>query len=159
MTPIALSSCVLLAGLVCGDVERRFVIATDPPGAAVYRDGLLIGTSPVDDYFVYYGKRQYMFVLDGYETLKVDQPAPPPWYEYPGLDFVSEVIWPVRIKDVRRPPPFQLHPLQQPNPNQVLQRAQELRSRGATFGPIPPPAPPPPSAPPPTAPAPRVAPQ
>jgi hypothetical protein len=154
MSQIAFSGCVLLAGLLSGDVERRFVIATDPPGAAVYRDGQLIGTSPVDDYFVYYGKRQYTFVLDGYETLKVDQPAPPPWYEYPGLDFFAENVWPCRISDVRRPPPYQLQPLQLPNPNQVLQRAQELRARGATLGSPPPPAPPP--AAPPTAPVPRT---
>jgi hypothetical protein len=148
----AWSGCVLLAaGLLSGCVERRFVIASDPPGAAVYRDGQLIGTAPVDDYFVYYGKRQYTLVLDGYETLKVDQPAPPPWYQYPGIDFVAENVWPATIRDVRRPPPYQLQPLQTPNPQQVLQRGQELRSRGETIGPPPPPAPPP-SGPPPLVP-------
>jgi hypothetical protein len=138
MKRIALSACALLAaGLLGGCVERRFVISSEPPGAAVYREGQLIGQAPVDDYFVYYGAREYTLVLPGYETLKVRQPAPPPWFEYPPLDFFAENVWPFKIRDVRQPPPYQLRPLQTANPNQVLQRATQLRERGKTLGPPP----------------------
>jgi hypothetical protein len=151
MRRVAWTGCVLLAAaLLSGCVERRFVITSNPPGAAVYRDGQLLGVTPVDDYFIYYGYRDYILVLDGYETLKVRQPAPAPWYQIPPADFVSENLWPFKIRDIRRPEPYQLQPLQVPNPNQILDRAGQLRSSGRGLGtqpsqgaPLPTTAPPP----------------
>jgi hypothetical protein len=135
MRRLAWTGCVLLAtGLLSGCVERRFVITSNPPGAAVYRDGQLLGGTPVDDYFIYYGNREYVLVLDGYETLKVQQPAPTPWYEIPPFDFVAENLWPFKIRDIRRPEPYQLQPLQVPNPNQILDRAGQLRNSGRALG-------------------------
>jgi hypothetical protein len=135
MRRLAWTGAVLLAaGLLSGCVERRFVITSNPPGAAVYRDGQLLGVTPVDDYFIYYGKREYVLVLDGYETLKVEQPAPAPWYEIPPLDFVAENLWAFKIRDVRRPEPYQLQPLQVPNPNLILDRAGRLRNSGRALG-------------------------
>jgi hypothetical protein len=135
MRRLAFTAFVLLAaGLLSGCVERRFVITSNPPGAAVYREGQLLGVTPVDDYFIYYGDREYVLVLDGYETLKVKQPAPPPWYEIPPLDFITENLWPVKVRDVRRPEPYQLQPLQVPNPNQILDRAGQLRKSGRSLG-------------------------
>jgi len=125
---------LLAAGLVSGCVDRRFVITSNPPGATVYREGMLLGVTPVDDPFVYYGTREYKLVLDGFEPLTVKQPTPPPWYEIPPLDFVAENLWPFKIRDVRRPEPYQLQPLQTPNPNQVLQRGQQLRNTGRGIG-------------------------
>ena len=137
----ALMGCLLLAGLLSGCVERRFVIMSNPPGATVYRDGMQLGPTPVDDSFTYYGDRIYTLVLDGYETLQVKQPAPPPWYEIPPIDFVAENLWPFKIRDVRRPEPYQLQPLQNPNPNEVLQRGQQLRDSGRALGDQPSPLP------------------
>lgn len=125
---------VLATSLLGGCVERRFVITSNPPGATVYRDGTQLGVTPVDDPFVYYGVNEYVLVLDGFETLKVKQPAPPPWYEFPPLDFLAENLWPFKVRDVRRPEPYQLQPLQTPNPNQVLDRAQQLRNTGQGIG-------------------------
>ena len=90
------------AALCTGCVEQRYVITSDPPGAAVYRNGNLIGYTPVDDTFVYYGKYHFTLVKDGYETLQVDQDIAGPVYEYPGLDFVSEVLYPFNLRDVHR---------------------------------------------------------
>jgi hypothetical protein len=125
---------LLAAGLLSGCVERRFVITSNPPGATVYREGMQLGVTPVDDSFVYYGDRVYTLVLDGFEPRKVKQPAPPPWYEIPPLDFITENLLPFKIRDVRRPEPYQLQPLQTPNPNQVLDRAQQLRTTGRGIG-------------------------
>ena len=136
---------LLAAGLLSGCVERRFVITSNPPGATVYREGMQLGVTPVDDPFVYYGIREYKLVLDGFEPLTVRQPAPPPWYQIPPLDFFTENFWPFKIRDVRRPEPYQLQPLQTPNPSQVLDRAQQLRTTGRGIGeqpastPLPPP--------------------
>jgi len=134
---------LLAAGLLSGCVERHFFITSEPPGATVYREGMQLGVTPVDDPFVYYGTREYKLVLDGFEPLTVKQPAPPPWYEIPPLDFVAENLWPFKIRDVRRPEPYQLQPLQTPNPNQVLDRGQQLRNTGRGIGdqPASPPAP------------------
>src|SRR5262249_47660414 len=125
---------VLTAGMLSGCVERRFVITSNPPGATVYREGIQLGPTPVDDSFTYYGDRVYTLVLDGFETLQVKQPAPAPWYEIPPLDFIAENLWPFKIRDVRRPEPYQLQPLQNANPNQVLERGQQLRNSGRSLG-------------------------
>ena len=127
-------SILLAASALSGCVDRRFVITSDPPGATVYRDGMQLGVTPVDDPFVYYGCKEYKLVLDGYEPLVVKQPAPPPWYEFPPIDFLSENLWPFTIRDIRRPEPYALQPLQTPNPNQVLDRAQQLRNSGRALG-------------------------
>jgi hypothetical protein len=149
-----LGAVLLVAGLSAGCVERRFVVYSDPPGALVYVNNQYVGATPVDYWWVYYGKYQFTLVKDGYETLKVIQDIPAPWYEYPGPDFISEVQ-PFKIRDVRSFC-YTLQPLQQVQPNDLLHRAIELRTRGQGIGtppeprplaPVPPPAVPPPAAP------------
>jgi hypothetical protein len=147
---------LLAAGLTTGCVERHIVVTSDPPGAYVYRNGMPLGPTPVDDYIIYYGTYQYTLVKDGCETLQAEQPIRPPWYQIPPLDFISENLVPFKIKDERRFP-FEMKPLVKDRPDQVLQRAQELRSRGQSIGQPPTPAPPAtpgPAVPPPAPPAP-----
>jgi hypothetical protein len=124
-----------LAGLTAGCVERRYVVTSEPPGALVYRDGRPIGTTPVDDSFLFYGKYHFTLVKDGYETLQVEEDFTAPWYEYPPLDFISENLWPWKIRDVRRPG-YQLQPLQQVRHDDVLNRANDLRAREKTLVPF-----------------------
>jgi PEGA domain len=127
---------LLTTGLLAGCVERKYVITSDPPGAIVYRNGEYLGATPVDDHFVYYGKYHFTLIKDGYETLQVDQPIPTPWYEFIGIDFLSENVWPFTVKDVRRFD-YQLQPLQLPRTDEVMQRAEDLRQRGLQIGPLP----------------------
>src|SRR4051812_33444233 len=127
MKPIACAGAVLLlAVLSTGCVERRFVIESDPPGALVYHNGVPIGTTPVDDSFVYYGTHEFTLVRDGFETLVVRQKVDTPWYEYPGLDFVSENISPFMVSDVRRYK-WALQPATRDRSDDVLQNAILLR--------------------------------
>ena len=84
-----------------GCVEREMTIRSDPPGALVYVDDYDIGITPVTTPFTYYGQRQVRLVKDGYETLTLLQPVTPPWYEFYGLDFISENIVPGKIRDQR----------------------------------------------------------
>jgi hypothetical protein len=133
-----------------GCVERRFIVTSDPPGATVLRNHQALGFAPADDHFVYYGNYHFTLVKDGFETLQVDQNIPTPWYEYFPLDFFSENLVPWKIQDVRR---FHYHmePVRAANTSELLDRAQELRTRGQAIGapaapqPVPPalPAPPP----------------
>lgn len=148
-----LATALLATGLGVGCVERTFVITSDPPGALVYRNGKPIGTTPCDDHFVYYGKYQFTLMRDKFETLCVEEDICVPWYEIPPLDFLSENLWPFKLRDVHRLH-YQLHPLQPANQQDVLQRAIELRARGKTIGAPAPPSAGPPVAPPPVAPAP-----
>jgi len=133
---LILSVLALTAFAQTGCVERRYVIVTDPPGAVVERNGQLLGATPVDDHFVYYGKYQFKIVKPGYETVQVVQDIPPPWYEYLGIDFFSENIWPFTIID-RREFHYQLPPVMQPQINDMLREAENLRNRGKSIQPPP----------------------
>jgi hypothetical protein len=130
---LAIAAC---AGLLAGCVERRFVVYCDPPGAIVYENGMPLGAAPADNHFIYYGKYHFTLVRDGYQTLQVDQPISQPWYEYPGLDFISENLVPWTIRDVRRFV-YPMIPLQVPNTRELLGQADALRSRGKAI-PLPP---------------------
>jgi hypothetical protein len=144
MRNAGLGTVLLLAGLSAGCVSRSYVISSDPPGALVYRNGVPLGTTPVDDRFVYYGTYEFVLVKEGYEPLHVKQKIPAPWYEWPVLDFFSENLWPGKLRDVHRFH-YQLQPLQRPRPDEVLNRAGELRNRGKALEPLPN-TPPPPAA-------------
>lgn len=119
---------LVLAGCVCqsGCVGRRMTIRTNPPGALVYVDDREIGTTPISTPFTYYGTRKVRLVKDGYETLTLMQPVPPPWYQIPPLDFVSENLIPGEIRD-QRTFSYQLSPQMAVPTEQLLSRAEDLR--------------------------------
>ena len=134
---------VPMMGLVCltsGCVTRRVLITSDPPGAIVYRNGVYLGPTPVEEPFVYYGKYRYRLVKDGYEPLDVTQDIDAPWYELPGIDFVTENIYPCTLRDTR-PLHYQLQPAVPVRPDDIRNRAEQLRIEGKSIQP-PPDAPP-----------------
>lgn len=108
-------------------------IRTNPPGARVYVDDYEIGTTPVSANFTYYGTRKVRVVKPGYETLTVMEPIRPPWYQIPPLDFVTENLWPGDLQD-RRALSYQLVPQRMVPPEELLGRAEELRSRAQLSG-------------------------
>jgi hypothetical protein len=118
----------LLALLILtGCVERRMTIRSNPPGAQVYVDDYEIGTTPVSTGYIYYGTRKIRLVKDGYETLTVYQPMPPPWYDWFGIDFFSENIWPGKIRD-ERAFDYQMNPIINVPTDELRARAEQLRS-------------------------------
>jgi hypothetical protein len=123
------AACALSAGCV----DRRFVLTSDPPTAVVEVNGKPAGATPADRQFTYYGVYRIVLKHEGFETLVVDQPVPPPWYEYPPFDFISENLIPWTIRDVRRIP-LHMQPIQIVPPEAVLQRAQQLRTQGQGVG-------------------------
>jgi hypothetical protein len=141
----ALFGIAVSAALLTGCVERRYVIETDPPGAIVYRNGKELGASPVDDHFVYYGKYDFTIKKDGYQTQQIPQEIPAPWYQWFPLDFVTEVLVPVQLEDVRHFR-YVLLPAEQPRIDDLLRESENLRNRGHNLPPPPggysPPAPP-----------------
>lgn len=140
---VRLATCfalLTLLGCASGCVQRRFTIRSNPPGALVYIDDYEVGTTPVSTDFTYYGTRKIRLVKDGYETLTVLQPVPTPWYEWPGIDFVSENLVPGEIRD-ERILDYQLQPQVIVPTEQLLGRAEELRrnSHGGAPSPTMPP--------------------
>ncbi len=126
---------MIQVGMGSGCVQRRMVIRSNPPGAIVYVDDYEVGRTPVTVGFTYYGTRRIRLALDGYETLTVLQPVPAPWYEYPPLDFFSENVVPGELRD-SRDFCFQLRPQMLVPPEQLLQRAEQLRRGQPTGAPL-----------------------
>jgi hypothetical protein len=54
---------------------------------------------------------------------------PAPWYEWPGIDFFTENVYPAKVEDVRRFR-YSLEPLVQVREGDLLQQADQLRGRG-----------------------------
>ena len=125
----------LLTCLSTGCVYRQLVISTPPEqaGAIVEVNGKRVGPTPVDVPFDYYGDYQIRIIRDGYQTLTVKQPVPAPWYEYFPLDFVSEQLVPVPIRDIRRLH-YTLQPLPEVSPELLKDHAQQFRDRGQLIG-------------------------
>ncbi|HMF15619.1 MAG TPA: hypothetical protein VKE98_00360 [Gemmataceae bacterium] len=142
---LCLAVCV---SCMSGCVERRFVITTSPPGAIVYDERHLpTGAAPTDREFTYYGKYRFTLVHDGFQTKVVEENVKPPWYEWIGLDFISENLIPWTIKDVRRFH-YVLEPAQIVPEQAILEKAGLLRQKGQEIGeplpvPFPEPGPPP----------------
>jgi len=128
---------IFLAIGLCGTtgcVDRRFVVETNVPGAQVYVDGTPIGPSPADGWWEYAGKREMIAVAPGYESKVEMVRFKPKWYEYPGLDFFAEVVWPFRIEDVRRVK-LDLEPTRTVNQVDLVSNADALRARATTLPP------------------------
>jgi hypothetical protein len=100
----------------------------------VYVDDRQIGATPVSVSFVYYGTRKIQLMKDGFETITVKETFSPPWYEFPGVDFFSENVYPGELRD-ERVLDFQLEPAVAPTTQELWQRGESLRS-GARAGPI-----------------------
>jgi hypothetical protein len=123
-TWLILLACAVLATPGC--VRRRLTVRSNPAGALVYVDNQQIGTTPCSVDFTYYGTREIRLIKPGYETLTVNQPIPTPWYQIPGIDFVSENLTPQKIRD-NRTVTFDMQPQIIVPREQILERAEELR--------------------------------
>lgn len=113
-----------------GCVQRRMTVRTNVPGAQVYVDNYEIGRTPVSTDFIYYGDRTIRLVKDGYETQTVVQPVGAPWYQWPGIDFFTENLWPFEIRDERQFD-YQLQPQYVVPTDTLLNRGEELRRNNA----------------------------
>jgi hypothetical protein len=123
---------VAMIVLPTGCVRRRLNVRTNPPGALVYVDNQLIGQTPCGVDFTYYGTREIRLVKPGFEPLAINQPIPTPWYQHPPLDFVSENLWPAKIRD-NRTVMYELRPqILIPN-HQLIEQGEQLRRESQGF--------------------------
>ncbi|MDR2757530.1 MAG: PEGA domain-containing protein [Planctomycetaceae bacterium] len=109
-----------------GCVRRRMTVRSNPPGATVYLDSKEIGRTPFSTNFDFYGKREFRIVKQGYETKTVLLPVPAPWYELPGIDFISEVLLPGKLTD-HKYYEFDMRPEQITPTHELVGRAEDLR--------------------------------
>jgi hypothetical protein len=127
----------ILSHFIClsGCVRRRMTVRSNPPGATVYLDGKEIGRTPFSANFDFYGKREFRLVKDGYATKTVIKPVSMPWYEIPGIDFVSEILLPGKLTD-HKFYEFDLEPERLVPNHELLARAEELRYKAHSNGTI-----------------------
>ncbi len=129
---IARLTVTLVATVLTGCVDRRFVIESNVPNAQVYIDNKPIGAAPAHSPFDYYGYYTVTLVHPGFETLTRRVYVRPPWYAFPPFDFLAEVLWPFHIEDTRRYY-FELCPATKTRTDDLLMRADALRLRGQTL--------------------------
>ena len=122
---------VLAFPAVAGCVRRRMTVRTNPPGAMVSVDNQVIGSSPASTPFVYYGTREFRIEADGYRTETIRRRFNPPWYQWPGIDFIAETLWPGEFRDERMID-VTLVPKTLPSTDEVISRAHGLRRQANT---------------------------
>lgn len=112
-----------------GCVERRMKIRTEPAGAMVSLNDEEVGPSPVTTSFLWYGDYDIIVRKPGYETLKTHYRIDAPWYQWPVLDIVPELLLPWTITDEHELPTLKLAAQQTPSNKELVDRAIELRDR------------------------------
>lgn len=98
--PVVLSACCLVLLLLSGCVRRSLTIRTNPPGASVYVNDQLKGTSPLTYDFVWYGWYRVTLRKDGYVRHDDRRLMRAPLHLWIPLDLIMELL-PVTIPDRR----------------------------------------------------------
>ncbi|MBN1509069.1 MAG: PEGA domain-containing protein [Sedimentisphaerales bacterium] len=119
---------VLAAVLLSGCVERKLTINTEPQGALVVLNDEQIGVSPVTVNFNWYGNYWVRINKEGYETLDTARELKSPLHDHAPFDLFAQILYPGRIVDSYEWT-FQLQPRQHPTREQVLEKAEALRSQ------------------------------
>jgi hypothetical protein len=125
---LLLAACAPL--LLAGCVERYIALRSEPSGADVYVDGDKVGQTPIDVPYVWYGTREILLEKRGYREIRERVALNPPWWQYPGLDFITDVLLPFTITDREE---FSFHleraPLTREEIGEVLRRAEETKAK------------------------------
>jgi len=125
---IAIFCVVILPHFCEGAVRRRVTIRSNPSGALVFIDDQEIGVTPVSTSFIYYGTRKIQLIKDGYETVTVLRTFKPPWYQWAGIDFITENLVRSEFRDERLIE-FKLTPLRIKTNKELVDRGIQLRQR------------------------------
>ncbi len=127
MKKVVLGMTLLMILTASGCAERKMTVVSDPPGAVVFMDGVEKGTTPVTYKFNWYGGRRFTLKHDGYETCEEVRRISPPLH----MRFPLDAIWdltPLPAKD-HKTVEFKLVEQGTPKPEELRQRAEELRAR------------------------------
>ena len=129
---------VLVLVATTGCVQRRLIVKTQPEGAFVSIGHRPVGYSPVSVPYTYHGTRDIQIEKDGFKPINVQQRIRPKWYSVFPISFFTENFSPREIRD-QRVLDFQLEPKTMTNENELIGRANDLRSnveRGTIAAPV-----------------------
>ena len=110
-----------------GEVVRELTISSEPSGALVEVSGKEVGRTPVTIEFTYYGNYEVILRKEGYKTLITGVKLNPPWYQYPVIDFFTEISM-CSFRDER----YSHHVLEKaktPDAADLVDRANKMRDR------------------------------
>ncbi len=114
-----------------GCVRRRLWVRSEPAGARVFVDGVALGRTPLEVPFAFYGEREVRSRAQGYAPADLVVRLDAPWYAWPGLDLLAEVVLPWTVHDDRL---LEVHmtPVDTaaaPRAQRLAERAQRRRRR------------------------------
>jgi hypothetical protein len=118
----------LAAVLLCGCVERKLTINTEPQGALITLNDEQIGVSPVTVSFNWYGDYWVRVSKEGFETLDTHRELKAPLHDRFPFDFFAGVLYPGQITDDYEWT-FELAPRQDLTREQLLEQADALRTQ------------------------------
>ncbi|MBL4809158.1 MAG: PEGA domain-containing protein [Phycisphaerales bacterium] len=98
-TVASLAVIFTLVGGGGGCVERRVKVTSEPSGARVWLNDEVIGVTPCEAGFKFYGKYDVRLALDGYEPIHEGRVMKAPIYEYPIIDLAATAV-PFKFKSV-----------------------------------------------------------
>ena len=90
---------LLLLVLASGCVRRIVTFDSQPQGAEVYFGRKLVGETPCEHEFFYYGTHYLELAKEGYANLQTTVKLSGPFYQYFPLSFISELLIPWEITD------------------------------------------------------------
>jgi hypothetical protein len=127
------SLCLVTIGLIagaalCGCVERKLTIHTEPPGALVVLNDEEIGESPVTVGFNWYGDYCVRIGKEGFQTLDTHQELEGPWYDDFPFDFFAQIVSPKRVVDSYEWT-FELSPMPPVSRDELIRSAEQMKER------------------------------
>ena len=88
--------------------------------------------TPVEVPFESYGTRVVVARKPGHAPARVEVELPPPWWQVPPFDLVTDLLWPATIRDRREPDAIALEQRgEAPSAEDVAARARAFRAEGA----------------------------
>ena len=139
MRPLIVFVLCLFFPLSSGCLKRALIIESEPSGARLRVNGVDCGTTPKKVPFTFYGTFRIELEKQGYRRLEVAEKVPAPVHERMPLDLISEVV-PKKITNIRRFK-YTLVKKEQPDPEEVLARAEKAFADNIPPAPKPPPSP------------------
>jgi len=120
---------LLIVLFLCGCVERRLTVRSDPPGALIYLNDEEVGRTPMTRDFLWYGTYDVQLRKEGYQTIDKPTRVWAPWWQIPPIDLLAELL-PFPVED-RHSLDYAMKPVssEQEDPEQLIDRAQNMRGR------------------------------
>jgi hypothetical protein len=113
--------------------QRTLQFTSDPVGAEVRLDDVVVGVTPLRVPFEHYGTRRVAFYLPGYRSESRRIRLRSPWHARFPFDLVTEVLLPLGLRDRRKVHQVLIpgeEVMSLPSLRSVIERASALRQAG-----------------------------